>query len=135
MSQELVAFGGRKMTLGEQIKQAREKKNLSQEVLELSIETGEDKSAELSGKYKLLMIVGWGLAVIFAISTIILSIMLYQNKKTNYYLPQESVIEDMSGDQGITGTDSNSETMYIYYDDGTATEEKVKTYNYSPNEE
>ena len=168
MSLKFVALGGRKMTLGEQIKQAREEKNFSQEdlasklevsrqaiskwendtsipkginremlnqVLELSLETEGDKCEKSTCKYKLLMVVGWGLAVIFAISTIILSMLLYHNKKIHYYLPQETVTEEMLGDQVITGTDSNSETVHIYYDDGTATEEDVRTYNYSPNEE
>ena len=61
--------------------------------------------------------------------------LLYHNKKIHYYLPQENVTEEMFGDQIITGTDSNTETVHIYCDDGTATEEDVRTYNYSPNEE
>ena len=150
------------MTLGEQIKQAREEKNLSQEelaskldvsrqaiskwendtsipkginremlnqILELSIEI-EDDNYSLIGKYKKLMVIGWVLAFIFAISTIVLSVVLYKAKAgTVTYLPQETVNE-----QSVPGTDSNSESVYIYYDDGVATEEEV-THNYSPSEE
>ena len=150
------------MTLGEQIKQAREEKNLSQEelaskldvsrqaiskwendtsipkginremlnqILELSIEI-EDDNYSLIGKYKKLMVIGWVLAFIFAISTIVLSVVLYKTKAgTVTYLPQETVNE-----QSVPGTDSNSESVYIYYDDGVATEEEV-THNYSPSEE
>lgn len=150
------------MTLGEQIKQAREEKNLSQEelaskldvsrqaiskwendtsipkginremlnqILELSIEI-EDDNYSLIGKYKKLMVIGWVLAFIFAISTIVLSVVLYKTKAgTVTYLPQEMVNEQI-----VPGTDSNSESVYIYYDDGVATEEEV-THNYSPSEE
>lgn len=150
------------MTLGEQIKQAREEKNLSQEelaskldvsrqaiskwendtsipkginremlnqILELSIEI-EDDNYSLIGKYKKLMVIGWVLAFIFAISTIVLSVVLYKTKAgTVTYLPQETVNEQI-----VPGTDSNSESVYIYYDDGVATEEEV-THNYSPSEE
>ena len=150
------------MTLGEQIKQAREEKNLSQEelaskldvsrqaiskwendtsipkginremlnqILELSIEI-EDDNYSLIGKYKNLMVIGWVLAFIFAISTIVLSVVLYKVKGgTVTYLPQETVNEQI-----VPGTDSNSESVYIYYDDGVATEEEV-THNYSPSEE
>ena len=150
------------MTLGEQIKQAREEKNLSQEelaskldvsrqaiskwendtsipkginremlnqILELSIEI-EDDNYCLIGKYKKLMVIGWVLAFIFAISTIVLSVVLYKTKAgTVTYLPQETVNEQI-----VPGTDSNSESVYIYYDDGVATEEEV-THNYSPSEE
>lgn len=156
------------MTLGEQIKQAREVKNFSQEelaskldvsrqaiskwenntsipkginremlnqVLDLSLGIEEDINDRLTGKYKTLMIVGWGLAILFAISTVILSVILYQVKTdTVRYLPQETVIKEMSGDQGTTGTDSDSETVHIYYDNGMATEEEVNTSDYLPNE-
>ena len=152
------------MTLGEQIKQAREKKNYSQEelaskldvsrqaiskwendtsvpqginremlnqILDLSIEI-EDGNNKIIDKYKKLMILGWGLAGIFAISTVILSVFLYHNKKIHYYLPQETVVEELSGDQVMTGTDSNSETVYIYQVDDMATEEEEGTHNYVP---
>ena len=82
------------------------------------------------GKYKNLMVIGWVLAFIFAISTIVLSVVLYKAKAgTVTYLPQETVNEQI-----VPGTDSNSESVYIYYDDGVATEEEV-THNYSPSEE
>ena len=156
------------MTLGEQIKQAREKKNYSQEelaskldvsrqaiskwendtsvpqginreilnqVLDLSIEI-EDDNNKITGKYKKLMILGWGLAGIFAISTIILSVVLYKVKSgTAFYLPQETISTEMNDGQDIPGTDSNSESVYIYQVDNIATEEEEITYNHAPNEE
>ena len=143
------------MTLGEQIKQAREKKNYSQEelaskldvsrqaiskwendtsvpqginreilnqVLDLSIEIEDDNNI-ITGKYKKLMILGWGLAGIFAISTIILSVVLYKVKSgTAFYLPQETISTEMNDGQDIPGTDSNSESVYIYQVDNIATE-------------
>lgn len=156
------------MTLGEQIKQARENKNYSQEelaskldvsrqaiskwendtsvpqginremlnqILDLSIEI-EDDNNKITDKYKKLMILGWGLAGIFAISTIILSVVLYKVKSgTASYLPKETISTEMNDVQDIPGTDSNSESVYIYQVDDIATEEEEITYNYAPNEE
>ena len=141
------------MTLGEQIKQARENKNYSQEelaskldvsrqaiskwendtsvpqginremlnqILDLSIEI-EDDNNKITDKYKKLMILGWGLAGIFAISTIILSVVLYKVKSgTASYLPKETISTEMNDVQDIPGTDSNSESVYIYQVDDIA---------------
>lgn len=82
------------------------------------------------------MILGWGLAGIFAISTIILSVVLYKVKSaTAFYLPQETISTEMNDGQDIPETDSNSESVYIYQVDNIATEEEEITYNYAPNEQ
>lgn len=94
----------------------------------------EDVSVELfDKKKKILMIMGWGLAIIFAISTAVLAVKLYNVKNRGItYLPTENVSTEYVGNQEVTGTDSNSETVYIYYDDDFATEEDVVTYEYVP---
>ena len=149
------------MSIGEKIKQARVGKNMSQEELaaivgvsrqaiskwesDKAIPTGanreilnqcleikvidEDESIEIFDKKKKnLFILGWGLAIVFAISTIILSIMLHIVKKNGItYLPTETTFTDE-----VPGTDSNSESIYIYYDSDMATEEDVITHEYAP---
>lgn len=154
------------MTLGEQIKQAREEKNYSQEelaskldvsrqaiskwendtsvpkginremlnqVLEMSLEIEDDNNCKLIDKYKKIMVIGWILAIIFAVSTIVLSIILYKvttDNETVTYSQEEAITE-----LGVPGTDSDSEAVYVYIDKGTATEQEVNTSKFSPTEE
>lgn len=54
---------------------------------------------------------------------------------TASYLPKETISTEMNDVQDIPGTDSNSESVYIYQVDNIATEEEEITYNYAPNEE
>lgn len=149
------------MSIGEKIKQARVGKNMSQEELaaivgvsrqaiskwesDKAVPTGanreilnqcleikvidEDESIEIfDKKKKVLFILGWGLAIVFAISTIILSIMLHMEKKNGVtYLPTEITSMDE-----VPGTDSNSESIYIYYDSDMATEVDVVSHEYAP---
>ena len=149
------------MSIGEKIKQARVGKNMSQEELaaivgvsrqaiskwesDKAIPTGanreilnqcleikvidEDESIEIfDKKKKILFILGWGLAIVFAISTIILSIMLHTEKKNGItYLPTETTFTDE-----VPGTDSNSESVYIYYDNDMASEVDVVSHEYAP---
>lgn len=154
------------MTLGEQIKQAREEKNYSQEelaskldvsrqaiskwendtsvpkginremlnqVLETSLEIEDDNNCKLIDKYKKIMVIGWILAIIFAVSTIVLSIILYKvttDNETVTYSQEEAITE-----LGVPGTDSDSEAVYVYIDKGTATEQEVNASKFSPTEE
>ena len=149
------------MSIGEKIKQARVGKNMSQEELaaivgvsrqaiskwesDKAVPTGanreilnqcleikvidEDESIEIfDKKKKVLFILGWGLAIVFAISTIILSIMLHMEKKNGItYLQTETTSMDE-----VPETDSNSESIYIYYDSDIATEEDAVTHEYFP---
>ena len=99
-------------------------------ILEISLEIEEKENEKVSDKYKRLLIIsGVVIAVLIAL-TVILSIKLFMVKKnlkqesnivsettdvteTTYY-PAESVIDYDETDIGITGTDKNTESTYIY---------------------
>ena len=95
----------------------------------------EDESIEIfDKKKKILFILGWGLATVFAFSTMIFASKFYKMKNSSSisYLPTETISAESTNAEVVPGTDSNSESVYIYYDNDMASEVDVVSHEYAP---